>query len=170
MKLDNKNKILFIGFVLLLFLSYHLAIKKTLYLRADYLGNLENQELAKNIPLELAALSKKEIYLDAQFDKRNLSSSNFQTDLLKFLNENDTTKSVKLIEFKSPHIFQDKSAENVTYMMKLEGRYTEILNVLYSLENQSGFGIISHTSFEKQSNHRTQKEHLQSSVFLKLVN
>ena len=76
---------------------------------------------------------------------------------------------VKLIEFKSPHFFQDKSTENVTYMMKLEGRYTEILKVLYALENQSGFGSISHTSFEKQNNHRTQKEHLQSSVFLKPV-
>ncbi|WP_127019817.1 hypothetical protein [Flagellimonas beolgyonensis] len=169
MKLDNKNKMLLLGLVALLFLSYHLAIKKTLSLRADYLGNLENQELSKNIPLEIAKLNQKEKYLDAQFMKLNLSSSAFQTDLLKFLNENNTTQSVKLIEFKSPHFFQDKSTENVTYMMKLEGRYTEILKVLYALENQSGFGSISHTSFEKQNNHRTQKEHLQSSVFLKLV-
>lgn len=169
MKLDNKNKMLLLGLVALLFLSYHLAIKKTLSLRADYLGNLENQELSKNIPLEIAKLNQKEKYLDDQFLKLNLSSSAFQTDLLKFLNEKTTENNINTMVFGAPHLSTNNDLNIKTHEFTLEGTFNGILRTLNTVETQSPFGSISHIQFEKQLDYKTKKSSLLAKVHLKQV-
>lgn len=169
MKLDNKNKMLLLGFVALLFLSYHLAIKKTWDLRANYLTSVKNQELSKNIPLNLAKLSQKEKYLDVQFEKLNVSSSAFQTDLLKFLNEKTTENQIKTLAFGAPHLSTANQLTIKTHEFTLEGSFNGILRTLNTIETQSPFGTISHVQFEKHLDYKTRKSSLQASVHLRQV-
>ncbi|WP_222984577.1 hypothetical protein [Flagellimonas meishanensis] len=169
MKLDNKNKLLAGVFFMLLFLSYPLAFKKTMALREEYTTNADKQQLAAHVPQELSMMTQKEKYLDAQFKAFNLGTSSLQNDLLKFLNEITVTRNVKIIEFKSPHRFWEKDSQVKTYIFSLEGGFMDILKVLHALEEQAGFGTISHAAFEKKKDHRRGKSHLQVLVFLEHV-
>ncbi|WP_036384441.1 hypothetical protein [Muricauda sp. MAR_2010_75] len=169
MKLSNKNKILLGGFVVLLLFSYHLAIKKTLLLRSDYLSNMEKHELVQNLPMELSALSQKDKQLDAQFRELDLGSSNFQNDLLKFLNENASSNEVKMVQFNAPHTIESNNTNIKTYIFVLEGSFSEILKVVHAIESRGNFGAISHMGFEKKRDYRSGRSSLQSTVHLQLM-
>ena len=169
MRLDNRNKFLLGGFLLMLFLGHHLAFKKTMTLKEEYVANAEKQQLARHVPQELSMLAQKEKYLDAQFKALNLGASSLQNDLLKFLNGVSTANNVKVIEFRLPHGFREKDALVKTHIFNLEGGFTDILKVVHALEKQGSFGTISHAAFEKKEDHRNGKSSLQALIFLEHV-
>ncbi|MCK0160143.1 hypothetical protein [Allomuricauda sp. F6463D] len=169
MRLDKRNKLLIGGFVLALVVCYQLGIKKTLFLRAQYLGDMENREEARDIPRKLADLQKQEMYLDAQFEQLNLGSTNVQNELLRFLNEQGGQHSVKIIDFKAPHLVTEGATATRTYRFVLEGSFTDILTVAHSLETRASFGGITHMAFEKQHDPRQRKSYLQVSVHLQQI-
>lgn len=166
MGLDSRNKLLLGSFIVLLVLSYQLAIKKTLVLREVYVDGLEQVERATDIPTELATLAKKETYLDGQFQQLNLGSSSVQNDLLKFLNSHTGDHGVKIMDFGAPHLTQDGNTTYKSYIFTLEGNFKGILHVAHALENQGNFGAISHMAFTKEKDHRTKKTFLQATIHL----
>jgi hypothetical protein len=131
--------------------------------------NLEDIELSKNIPMEIAKLTQKEKYLDNQFAKLNLSSSAFQTDLLKFLNEQTTENRINTLNFGAPHLISTTEFTIKTHEFTLEGSFNGILRTLNTVEGKSSFGAISHVQFEKQLDFKTRKSILQATVHLKQV-
>lgn len=166
MRLDKRNKLLIGGFVLALMVCYQLAIKKTLALRTQYLHDSEIQKQSKDLPLKLANLQRQELQLDTQFDQMDLGSGNVQNDLLRFLNEQGSEHSAKIIDFKAPHIISDAPTITKTYLFVLEGGFTNILKVVHALETNGSFGGIVHVSFEKEKNLRHGKSYLQASIFV----
>ncbi len=169
MRLDTRNKLLLGGFVLVLAISYHLAIKKTLVLRSGHLKATELREKAQDIPMELNALRQKELLLDAQFKDLDLGSSSPQNDLLRFLNGQSSIRSVKVIDFKSPHIAKEGPTTTKTFQFILEGGFQDILKVAHAVEVQGGFGGISHMVLEKQRDHRKRKSFLKASLHLQQI-
>ncbi|MFC4221151.1 hypothetical protein [Flagellimonas marina] len=169
MKLNNRNKIALGSFMALLFLSYQLAIKKTLVLKSGYLSNIGQQELAQNIPLQLATLAQREKQLDIQFKGLDLESTNFQNDLLRFLNEHTLSNAVKMIGFNAPHSIENGNTSTKTFTFVLEGPFSGILKIGHSLENQGSFGAITHMGFEKIKDYRTGKSSLQATIHLQLM-
>lgn len=164
MVLDKKNKLLIGGFVLALFVCYQLAIKKTLALRSQHLNESEQREQARDIPAKLADLRKKELQLDLQFKALNLGSTNVQNELLRFLNEQGTLYSVKIMDFNAPHMVRDENTVIRTYRFMLEGGFTNILKVAHGLETQANFGGITHMAFDKQLDPRQRKSYLQATL------
>lgn len=169
MRLDNRNKFLLFGFMALLFLSYQLAIKKTIDLHADYLANLEYAELSKNIPVELAKLSQKENHLDTLFQLYNRKSSSLHNDLLQFLNENGKGRPIKIIDIMSAHRITESTSKIHTYPFILEGGFLEILQLAHVLETKGSFGGINHLAFEKKLDYRSKKHYLRAIVHLQQV-
>lgn len=169
MRLDKRNKLLIGGFVLVLFVCYQLAIKKTLALRSQYLRETEQQEQVLDIPVKLADLRNKELQLDAQFEALNLGSNNVQNELLHFLNEQGGQHSVKVMDFKAPHVISEENTTTRTYQFVLEGHFTNILKVAHGLETKANFGGITHMAFEKQWDLRQKKSYLQASLHLKQI-
>tara|TARA_B100000949_G_scaffold229706_1_gene239032 strand:- start:1087 stop:1599 length:513 start_codon:yes stop_codon:yes gene_type:complete len=164
MQLDKRNKLLIGGFVLGLLVCYQLAIKKTLALRSRYLKETEQREQAKDIPEKLADLRKKEIQLDTRFGQLNLGSTNVQNELLHFLNEQGSQHSVKIMDFKAPHVVSEDNTTTRTYRFVLEGQFTNILKVAHGLETKANFGGITHMAFEKQRDPRQRKSYLQATL------
>ncbi|RIV36659.1 hypothetical protein D2V08_01730 [Flagellimonas lutimaris] len=169
MRLDNRNKMLVGGFILSLAVSYQLAIKKILALRSAHLKNTELRERAKDMPRKLAALRQQEMQLDAQFKKLYLESSNFQNELLRFLNEQGSGHSVKIMDFKALHVIIEGNTTTRTYQFILEGNFTDILKVVHALETQGSFGGVTHMAFEKQKDPRQRKSYLQASLHLQQI-
>lgn len=169
MKFNKKNKILFVGILLMLFVSYRLAIKKTMDEAKAHTVNFERKELIKDIPKQLAFLNQKEIHLDTQLRLLNVENSSLQNSLLKFLNEASEKHKVKIIEFNSPHIYSTERETKETYIFKLEGSYTSILKTIHALENKGSFGAVAHLEMEKKKDYRTKRTFLQAKIFLEFV-
>jgi hypothetical protein len=166
MRLDKRNKLLIGGFVLALVVCYQLAIKKTLALRTQYVHDSKIREQTKDLPQKLANFKKQEQQLDTQFAGLNLKSTNMQHELLRFLNEQGSEQSVKVIDFNSPHVIKEGETTTSTYQFILEGGFSNILKVAHALETKANFGGISHMAFEKEKNLRNGKSFLQASIFI----
>lgn len=166
MRLDKRNKLMIGGFVLALVVCYQLAIKKTLALRTQYVHDSKIREQTKDLPQKLANLKKQELQLDTQFASLNLKSTNMQHELLRFLNEQASEHSVKVIDFSSPHVTNEGETTTSTYQFVLEGGFSNILKVAHALETKGNFGGISHMAFEKQKDLRYGKSFLQASIFI----
>lgn len=169
MRLDNRNKILILGFILTLMASYFLAISRTLELRKIQKTQEEQKVLSQNVFQELDRLSEKESYLDAQFQQMDLEPTNLQNSLLHFLNQQGTGSPIKILDFKVPHVVVDGPMTTKTYLFTLEGGFPDILKVAHGLESQGNHGGISHISFEKQQDPRTRKTYLQATFHLEQI-
>ncbi|MEX0288096.1 MAG: hypothetical protein AB3N14_03225 [Flavobacteriaceae bacterium] len=166
MKLTKKNTYLLLGFIAMLLLSYHLAIKKTLGARKIFIDNLTKKEVISNQPLQLAVLSQKEKALNQKLDSLNIGTSSTQNRLLKFLNQEAVTTKVRVIDFSTPHLVKADNGITETYILKLEGPYTSILKILNTIENMGGVGTVSHLNFEKKKDYHSKRIYLQAQIFL----
>lgn len=169
MRLDKRNKLLIGGFVLALVICYQLAIKKTLALHTQYVHDSEIREQTKDLPQKLANLKKQELQLDTQFAGLNLESTNMQHELLRFLNEQGSEHSVKVIDFNSPHVIHEGETTTSTYQFILEGGFSNILKVAHALETKANFGGISHMAFEKEKDLRHGRTYLRATLHLRQI-
>ncbi len=76
---------------------------------------------------------------------------------------------VKIIELGAPHVFHGENTVSKTYALNLEGGFKDVLQVIHSLEQNGGFGAVSHFTFEKHKNYRSGKSRLEALVFLQHV-
>ena len=169
MPLNKKNKILILGFVAILFMSYQLALKNTKEAYSSYNSNLEKRESIGNIPRQLAMLDQKEKAIDAQLQLLNLEESSLQNNLLKFLNQQAELNEVKIIDFNSPHIHKTENRQIETYSFDLEGSYSGILKMVNALENHGSLGAVIHFEMEKKKDYHSKRTYLQAKIFLEQV-
>lgn len=167
--MTKKNKLLILGFTLMVLVSYQFALKNTVRTYSDFVENQKEKELVGNIPKQLALLTQKERVLDKQLQKLNLEDSSVQSNLLKFLNRQAELNSVKVIAFNAPHSIVEEAKTIETFIFDLEGNYTDILKTINALENSGSFGAVVHLQIEKLKNYRSKKTYLQATVFLEQV-
>ena len=163
----TKNILLVVGFILVLVLSYRLAISKTLALKGEY--NILKKEvvLFKNTPKQLSLLKQKQKYYDSLLNKFQIKGSSIQNNLLKTINTYADSSKLKVVSFLEPHVFVNNSLTMKTHQFTVQGDYNTILKLIHLLEQQTKFGEIINLYFEKKKNFKTGKYYLQAHVLLK---
>lgn len=169
MKISNKNKLLFLGVIALLFACYYLAINKTLLLRKEAQRLTIQVEQFKDIPNKLAILSQKNRHYDSILDKMDLVDTSIQNNLLRTINVEAEKNNIKVMDFNQPHNYEMGERDIYTYSFKLEGNYTDILKVVHSIEQKGNFGEIVHLNFQKKKDYRTGSYSLGATVFVQQV-
>src|SRR4051812_32752051 len=105
MRLDRRNKILLLGSVLVLYLSYAFAISKTLESYNEYSAKSDILKSGKNAPSRIKQLQQQEMQLDRILTQYKISEPiSFQNDLLKEINTYCSQYHLKIVDFKEPHI------------------------------------------------------------------
>ena len=161
-----KNLVLLVGFVLVLTLSYKLAIKNTLELKNKH-TQLENENgLILKGPQQLNILKQKTVYYDSILGQYKLDKSSIQNNLLKVINKYATKNQLKVVDFIEPHITTTNDLVIKTYNFTLEGPYNTINQFIFLLEQETKFGEIISLSFEKKKNYKTAAYYLQARVLL----
>lgn len=169
----NRKKRLMValfGVIMALFLCYKLAISRTMELYGEFKTLQEEAVLADEIPQRLARLAQKEQQLDSAFDQMNLGNTSVENNLLKTISSESNNQSVRISDFEAKHSIVANNLAIDTYRFTLEGPFTDILKVLYVLEQKGGFGKTVHVDFFKERNFRTKKESLKGTVFLQQFN
>ena len=169
MKTSLKNKLLFGGIVLMLFVSYKLALEKTLTSRSEYLRHESLSESVKDIPKRISMLSQKESYYDSLLNNMDLGDTSVQNNLLKVLNQEADKNKIKVMDFNQPHVHKTDEGQLNTYSFKLQGTYADILKAVYTIEQKGNFGDIVHLNFEKQKDYRKRKPYLEATVLVQNI-
>lgn len=161
MKLNKKNKLLLVGFVIVLYVCYSFAISNTINYYKEY--KIKQEEIAadSNMPKLVGQLIQKEKQLDqvlSQYDV-NISES-FQNDLLKQLTSYSDSYKLKIVDFQEPHTISQKGFTTTSYIFSLEGSFNGCLSVLNKVENNPALGNIKHLNFVKKKNYKTNTDQL----------
>ena len=157
----NKNILLIVGFILSLFISYKLAISKTIETKVS-LAILEKQTITfDNIARLSANLKQREKFADSILIKNNIKNTSIQNNLLEFLNNEHEDDLFTITNFKEPHHSVKENVISTFYQFTLKGDFKTLLEVIFKLEQQYNFGKISHVSFEKKRNYRKRKDYLE---------
>ncbi|WP_412560633.1 hypothetical protein [Winogradskyella sp. MIT101101] len=163
----QKNIVLILGFIVVLYICYQLAIQKTLEQKEQYNTLTKEVVLSKNAPKQLSLLKQKEVYYDSLLTKYQLDGSSIQNNLLKVINAYAEANNLKVVSFLEPHITTKNDLTIKTYDFTLQGQYNAINQLIYQLEQQTKFGEIISLHFEKKKNFRTGRHYLQARVLLK---
>lgn len=166
MKLNRKNKLLLLGFILTLFLCYNLAIKKTIYYYQQFNSQEEQIHSLNNSPNVLAHLKAKEKQMDQWLTKNDNFSKSFQNELLKHLNDYCSSHNLKIIDFKEPHKIIENKTELNSYSFAVEGNFNSVLGLINKVENNPGLGFIKHLATEKKINYKTNSEYVVTTVII----
>lgn len=161
MKLDKKNKLLLLGFILVLYVCYSFAVSNTINYYKEYKAKKEEIAADSNIPKLVAQLVQKENQLDQVLSQYNINiSESFQNDLLKQLTSYSEGYKLKIVDFQEPHSVSQKGFTTTSYIFSLEGSFNGCLAVLNKVENNPSLGSIKHLNFIKKKNYKTNTDQL----------
>ncbi|WP_163396764.1 general secretion pathway protein [Flavobacterium limi] len=161
MKLNKKNKLLIVGFVLILYICYSFAISNTVIYYNEY--HKKEQQIANdsNLPNLANQLIRKEKQLDQVLDQNEINvSDSFQNDLLKQLSSYSNTYHLKITDFQEPHTIIQKGFTTTSYIFSLEGSFNGCLALLNQIENNPKLGAVKHLNFIKKKNYKTDMDQL----------
>lgn len=127
---------------------------------------IQQQKLSQNMPHKLAVLKGKKMYFDSILKKYHLRGGTIQNNLLKTITTFSQKYQLKLVNFLEPHSYQREKLTVKTYRFVLEGSFSNILKLIYHLEQVTKYGEIINLHFEKKENFRTNIDYLQAHVLL----
>ncbi|KFF02614.1 hypothetical protein [Flavobacterium reichenbachii] len=166
MNLNRTNKLLLVGFCIVLYICYSFAISNTIMYYTQY--KKKQQEIAtdSSMPKLTMQLVQKEKQLDEILSNYDINiSESFQNDLLKQLTLYSNNYSLKIVDFKEPHIVSQKGFTVTSYTFSLEGSFNGCLALINQVENNPMLGNIKHLNFSKKRNYKTNTDQL----FLEVV-
>lgn len=167
MKLNNKNKLLIVGFLLVLYICYHFAISNTINYYKEYQNKQEEITADSNMPKLVGQLIQKEKQLDQVLANYDIAvSESFQNDLLKQLTSYSENYQLKIVDFQQPHVVSQKGFTTTSYIFSLEGTFNGCLALLNKIENSPSLGNVKHLNFIKTRNFKTNTDQLTVEVII----
>ncbi|WP_233702564.1 hypothetical protein [Hyunsoonleella flava] len=167
MKIKSKNIALVFGFLTLLFLSYRLAISKTMDLKNEYQLLKKKEDLFKNTPKKLSLLKQKQKYYDSVLNEHQIKGGSIQNNLLQVLTSFSKTSNLKVVGFLEPHVTDNEDISVKVYRFTVQGNYNDILKLVHHFEQNTKFGEVINLHLEKQTDFRKRKKYLQAKVLLR---
>jgi hypothetical protein len=161
MRLNRKNKLLLIGFLVVMYICYSFAISNTITYYNEYHSKSEMITDNNSTPKLAHQLRIKEKKLDVLLSRYNITTSeSFQNDLLKQLTDYGNSYHLKITDFKEPHSITEKDFTTTSYIFSLEGSFNGCLELLNKMENNPTLGSIKHLNFTKKRNYKTNIDQL----------
>lgn len=166
MKINNRNRLLLLGILLISIVCYKFAIAKTMGLRDELLHLRSELREMQEIPHRTRLLARKNMVFDSILEQMDMGDNSLQNNLLRSINLEAKKRNIKVMDFNRPHIAAMGANNLYTYSFKLRGNYTDILKVVHAIEQKGNFGIVAHIDLEKKKDHRTNKYSLDATVFV----
>ena len=163
----SKNIFLVVGFLLVLLIGYKYSFSKTFELKKE-LETLDRETLnSQNISALNTQLLLRERYADSILESNNLRNSSIQNNLLEFLNGSAKNNLLELVSFNPTHRVENEDGNDVAFQIVLKGTYSNIEEVLHSMEQDYAFGELIHLHFTRKRDFRQRKDYLECFVVLK---
>ncbi len=170
MNLKQRNILLGLGFILMLWLSYQLSFAKTIQLKKEVNELKKESAIFDNISQKLLKLKQQNTYFDSILkSKKIIVTTSFQNNLLTTINAVADTTQIAIVSFQQPHLFKIDGTATYTYSFTLKGSFHKITQLLYTLEQEYKLGNIVSVHYTKKKNYRRNSEYLECTVLLQHI-
>ena len=170
--LTNSNKkkfyLLIFGVIILGLASYSFAIGKTIDEHRQFANLSDKVEVAKSLTADL----KKWQALNHQLDERlggEMVLSGFQESLLGSVGKFCSQKDLTLSDFSEPFEGFEGGYSIETIILKIEGDFKPMLELVHHLETRFKGGKVASVSFFKEKNYRKNREELFLELYIQKV-
>lgn len=164
----QKNWMLLGGIILFALIVYVMAVGKTIDMAAEC-AELQGQiKSTGNAPEKIAQLQAKLKELDAKAGVSN-DSIEFQQALLEKVTTYCANNKVSLKEFPANHLYTTNEVEVETSQLKLEGGFSNLLNLVFSLEQNERIGKVISVCYETKTDVRTKQVSLTAKIYVQNV-
>ncbi len=167
---SNKKKFYLLIAMVVVFsiASYALAISKTVEERSTYVELTEKMLGAKSLTVDLQKWKALNLQLDGRLGGEMILSG-FQENLLgsvgKFCSQNDLTLS----DFSEPFEGHEGGYSIETIILKIEGDYKPLLQLVHHLETGFKGGKVASVLFATEKNYRKNREELFLELYIQKV-
>ena len=104
--------------------------------------------------------------LDSILGQKDISFENsFQQTLLKKLNDFSKHRSMAILSFKQPHVYNDNATVLMSYEFQVKGNFKTLLQLTNRIEREQ-LGELIAVNFEKRKNDRNNREELTGLFFV----
>jgi len=165
----QKANYLVFGFLIVLFLVYVLAIKKTIneYSACKALDiQLKGLEYA---PAKIVEYEQKINYIESSIGAGSISAGLYQEQLLTLISGFCKSHNMTLSEMPEPFLFQQKNLLIETYPITIKGTFIPMLKLLHHIECNKRFGRIISTKFFKKKDNETEKVNVYMTMYIQHV-
>jgi len=166
MKLNKKNKALIISSIIVFYIIYLMAIKKTIYYKSkayELTDKNDIEQITEKKEYELMIKNKK---LESILSRFNYTDNNFENYLLQFTSIKADSLGLSISNFQEP-----VTTNNIThYTLTLLGDFNKILYLINTIDNNPILGNIIHVNTEKKINYKTQREDIITSITIEKQN
>lgn len=162
----NKNILLILGFIAVLFFCYQVSIKKTFTLKNEITNLNDSIYRYESLSKKAQNLKAKESYFDSILSTNNLKNVSIQNNILEDLNTLSEQKGFSIIGFNEPHSISENNININSYPFTVQGDFNDILELIYHFEQETNLGKIVHVNFEKKRNYRRRSDYLECFVVI----
>lgn len=157
------------GMLILVVVSYQLAIKKTIRLRGECVQLEQKIEAASDAPGNIKGIQNEITGLDKLISSGDTSNSDFRQLLLERTGEFCTANDISLKEFptSSQTVKDDYIVETNTIV--LEGAFSPLLEYCKALEQEYKIGKVVSVEFSSKLDLTSKKNKLSLKVFIQNI-
>jgi hypothetical protein len=169
--ISYKNKFYFLcgGFVIALFLVYHIALKSTFELKKQCSELTTRLSLVDNAPERIAGLENQISHLNTFLASGQQSVQSGKDLLLDAISRFCQKNMLVLREFPDEHVFVRNKFEISTSIVTVEGGFIKLLRLLYLLETNKSYGKISSADFYSYTDKKTKKNKLNLTIYVQTI-
>lgn len=161
----SKNRLLFVSFLVMLFVSYQMAISKTIDARNECEKIEEQLVNAGDAPRKVKLLEKEKQQLYSLMGKE-VSSNELQQSLLTTVTSYCSSNKTVLVCFPKPVVSNTDNIALETNVFTVEGSYNKLLELQYLLEKEYRMGKITSVLYKAKRNYDTRKYSLSITIYL----
>ncbi len=162
----NKNRVMLVLAVALLYLVYKLAVSKTVKVYNDFAYLKSQVILSKNIDTKLDDLSKQLNAVEGIFKSSITSGNNSQEKILETVTNYCKQKPVLLKEFPKSMMKETNGYLVELNYFTVEGDYINLLNLVYTMEQQIKVGKVASVKFNLKENQQTKQHELTATIYV----
>lgn len=170
MSFKKKNILLVVGALLLLILSWNLAIYETVELKNNISGVEQELQGVERAPIQIAKLEAELNQIQGNSKMLYSSVLTMRENLLAELDELTKKHSVNLKSFPEYYIQQKENFELTTSPIVLEGSFKNLLKLMDEFEKKNTSGKVSSAHFKIEESRRTGKRTLFLTLYIQSIN
>ncbi len=165
----QKNKYLLIAFVVLLVLSYLLAIRDTLSCFFAYRSLQKKETQLNQAPQELKSLQVKLKGLNYLIENKQKTHGGVHASLLNIITAYCDEQGILLREYpgSQENIQNDLVVE--TNIFEVQGPFLKLLNLVYLLEQKQKIGKVASVRFQSKRDIQTRENILTVTIYIQNV-
>lgn len=157
---------LFIGVPVFAILIYHLAVKKTISLYHDLYHYETTINESKNAPQKIALLKKELKQVQRLLSSYEYNEELNQEILLAKISAICEKHKLTIREVPSQLKHREQGLWIFTNQFRIEGEFTDLLQLIYNLEQKEKSGRISSVDFEMYFDKEQRKEYLLLNLYI----